>query len=104
MKSKARIVFTRATAHEHIVGLLKADSVAVIIAHDAIFDDRPEAAIQKDSRASATVQRNVLSLVAINREVLHTHIFQIVPADDWKHRRRLRLVGYHAIGIEWLVD
>src|SRR4030095_466477 len=86
------------------VGLLKADSVAVIIAHHTVFNHGPKAAVEENSRATATVQGNILVLVAINCEILYAHTFQITPTDDCNNGLRLRLLGHQAIRIEWLID
>src|SRR5688500_6348543 len=104
MKTKSGVIFARATAHQHVIRLLKTDPIAVVIAHHTVLNDSAEAAIKKNSGAAATIERNIFSLVPVNSQVLDAGPFQNVTADDRENRRGLRLVGHHAIGVEWLID
>src|SRR5213075_1133421 len=65
---------------------------------------RAKTAIQKDAAASATVQGDVLRLVAVNDEVLHAGSFQIVAADDGEDGGSLGLVRNHTVCVQWRVD
>ena len=104
MQAEAGVVLAHATAHEHIVGLLKADAVAVVISDRAILHDRAEAAIEEDAAAATAVERDVLGLVAIDDEMLHARALDVIAADDRKDRRSLGLVRHHAIRVQRLVD
>ena len=76
--------------HDHIVGLLEADAVAVVVPHRAAIDDRAETAIEKNAAAAAAVERDVLLLVAVDGQVLHSRPFEVIAADDGEDRRGLR--------------
>src|SRR5713226_8351370 len=45
MDAERSVVLAHAVLHDHVVGLLEADAVAVVVAHAAMADDRAEVAI-----------------------------------------------------------
>src|SRR6185437_8819097 len=99
METQSRIVLADAVLNDHVVRLLKADSVAVIILHHAILNDGAEAPVKKYAAATASVEIDILILVPINDQVFHANTLDIVAADNRKNGRGLRLVGHHAIGV-----
>ena len=90
--------------HQHIVGLLETDAVAVEVPHHAILDDRAKAAIEKNAAATTAVEIDILLLVPLDDEVFHARAFEVVAADNREDGRGLGLVGDHAIGVQRLVD
>src|SRR5439155_25895766 len=51
MEAHPGVVLAHAVPHQHIVGLLETDAVAVEVPHHAILDDRAKAAIEKNAAA-----------------------------------------------------
>ena len=84
MEAQPGVVLAHAVLHEHVVGLLEADAVAVIVPHRAIFDDGAKAAIEKDAATATPVERDVLALVAVDDEVFNASVFEVVATrGDW---------------------
>src|SRR6266487_3029136 len=100
METERGVFFAHAFEHLHIVALLEADAVAVVTAHGAVREDRSGATIQKNPRAAAAVEMDVLLLVAVNGQRLDSDPFDVGAADHGEDRRGLRAVGHHAIGVE----
>src|SRR5712691_5535763 len=100
MDAERSVVLAHAVLHDHIVGLLEADAVAVVVAHAAVADDRAEAAIQENARPPAAVEGSVVVLVPLDGQVFDAGAFDVVTADDRKHGRRLGPVAHHAIGVQ----
>src|SRR5207253_2666536 len=103
MQPQPCIVFADTALQKDIIGLLEADAIPMKIAHEAVLDDRAEPAIEENSRAAAAIQGHILFFVAIDDQVFQARAFEIVAADDWKHRGSLGLSFDHAIGIQWLI-
>src|SRR5262249_18029639 len=61
-----RVLFAGAGLGPDIVGLLKADAVGVVIPHETILDHRAETAIKENPRAAATIESDILFLVAVD--------------------------------------
>src|SRR5262249_9275498 len=72
--------------------------------YHTVFDDRAKTTIEKNPAAQATIERNILLLVAVDDEILHSRAFQMVTADHGKDCRGLGFVRHHAIGIQRFVD
>ena len=104
MEAQPGVVLAHAVLHQHIVGLLETDAVAVVVPHHAILDHRAKAAIEKNAAATAAVEIDILLLVPLDDEVLHARAFEVVAADNREDGRGLGLVCDHAIGVQRLVD
>ncbi len=100
MEAERGVFLADAIEHLHVVALLEADAVAVVAAHGAAREDRSGAAIEKNPRAAAAVEMDVLLLVAVDGQRLDSDAFDVGAADHGEDRRGLRAVGHHAIGIE----
>src|SRR5207247_4033982 len=100
MEAQTGVVFAHAALDEDIVGLLEADSVAVVVPHDAIFDGGSKAAIQKNAGAPTAVEIDIFLLVPFDDPIFHAHAFELVAADDRENGRALGLVGYNEIELE----
>src|SRR5205823_5065735 len=83
-----------------VVALLEADSIAVVVPDGTPLDHGPVTAIQEDSPAAAAIQRDVLLLVPLNRQVLYPRALYVIAANDGEHSRRPRAVRHHAIGVQ----
>src|ERR1044071_3015629 len=102
--AQAGVAFADTTLDQDIVGLLKADAVAVIIADQTVLDHGSETAVEKDAAAPAAVKGDVLLLVAVDDQVFHARAFDVATADDGKHRGGPGLGGHHAIGVQRRVE
>src|SRR5579883_441330 len=100
MHPKPGVPLAHATLDDHVVGLLKADSVPVEITYRAPPDHSTETAVQKDPSSPAAVEWNILLLVAVDNEVFHGGSLQVVAADHRKYRRRHGLIGDEAIRVQ----
>src|SRR5262245_8199478 len=104
VKAQSRGVFARAAPHGHVVGLLKADAVAVKVSRRPVLNQGAEAAVEKDAGSAAAIERDVLLLVAVDDQVFDPRAFEIISTDDGKHGGSLGFVRHHAIGVQGPVD
>src|SRR3954467_3033894 len=104
MQAQSFVSLAGAGDHRHVVALLKADAIAVIIMHSAMLHDGAGTSIEKDASAAATVQIDILLLVAFDHQILDSRAFDMIAADHWKDRRGLRAIIHHAVGIQGEAD
>ena len=104
MQAQRRIVLGHARSNRDIIGLLKADAVAIVASHGTAPDDRAKAPVQEDPAASTSVEMNRGISIAINDQVFDAHAFKIIPAHHREHRGSLGVPADQAVGHDGLVD
>ena len=100
MQPKSGAALDDTTFDLDVVGLLEADAVAVVVAHEAVADHAMIAAIEEDAGGAAAVHLGrVFRAIAVHGQVLHAGVFKLVAADDREDRGRKAAVRHQDVGV-----
>src|SRR5205814_2498181 len=71
---------------QHVVADLPTDAVAVVVFRVNAADNNAAAILEKNAAGVVAVEQVIVSLVAVEGEVLDDQIGNVLPTEDWKER------------------
>lgn len=100
MQTKTSALLNHTALNFHIIGLLKADTISLVMSHNRVGDDTMISTIKVDTRRTTAVHfSRVMLTVTIHDQVLHTGIHDLVTSDDRKNRRSEAAISHHDVRI-----
>ena len=86
--------------HTNVVGLLKTDSIAMVIPNDTISNHGTETAEEKNTRATASIEMDIVLFIPVNDQSFNGSSYDVITADYRVNGCRPGILCHHAIGIQ----
>lgn len=105
MESESGAVGDCALFDTYIIGLLKANAIAVVVSHLALAHDAVITTVEENTCRPASVDfGGIVFAISVDGQVFHSSILQLVSADHRIDCRRKSTVCHHDIGIHVPAD